>query len=176
MLVIIFFYFPSLPGSSFQFKNSFQKTQCMKPGAAGVCSQLGPGPPLRPPIGPGTPGSTSWWGRVGRPSTGPYCPSLHCLVHALCSEDGGQRENVIPGLLFPSLAPRPHSDTENAPWGGGRGSAKWGLVLPLSHHLPGNRSCKLLVGGFFFSLLGGVFFLHPPGGGGAFGERICSLS
>ena len=80
-------------------------------------------------------------------------------------DNGGK---VVPGFLFPGLAPRPHSDTKRMPpWGGGRGSAKWGLVAHASLIISlATAAAKLLVGGvFFLAFWVGVFFLHPPGGG-----------
>lgn len=70
------------------------------------------------------------WG-VGRPSAGPYCPSTHCRVHALCSEDsGGQWGNAIHRLLFPGLGPRPRDDTRRTPPRAEAGA------------LPGGRRCR----------------------------------
>ena len=81
---------------------------------------------------------------------------------------------MIPGFLFPSLAPRPHSDTKRMPpWGGGRGSAKWGLVVHASLIISlATTAAKLLVGGFFLAFWVGVFFLQSPGGGVLLGEDL----
>lgn len=57
------------------------------------------------------------------------------------------------------------------PWGGGRGSAKWGLVVHASLIISlATAAAKLLVGGFFFSLLGGGFLLASPWRWGALGR------
>ena len=86
---------------------------------------------------------------------------------------GANGGKVVPGFLFPGLAPRPHSDTKRMPpWGGGRGSAKWGLVAHASLIISlATAAAKLLVGGvFFFSLLGGGFLLASPWRWGALGS------
>lgn len=129
---------PSLRGLHSQLK-PLSKTPMWAGARLGSAASWAWAPTPTSPGRPGKPRSTSWRGSGwGRPPAVPYCPSTHCLVHALCSEDsGGQWRNVIPRLLFPGLVPRPHDDTRRMPpWGGGRGSAKWEVVLPASSSSP----------------------------------------
>lgn len=61
-LLLFFLLFSFTPGSSFPVQASFQKPSVGRC-AAGVCSQLGPGPCSDLPDSPGRLSSTSWWGR-----------------------------------------------------------------------------------------------------------------